>query len=502
MATMPARRRGVVPNNLRQRIDQATSEFALRQAARMLSHTLDGIPPSALTDDERCALLDTWGELGEQALVVLDQVGYGAPKPRRARRDRAHGLRRTGRLKGVLGHLPRCLALRLPTTAETHRRGEERNDGRDRWGKVSCSRTLRADHLGLLAAAGGLWEKRAQEGETWVDCTAGELVQLLEGNGRIGGRQIVRVHQLLADLEQLDLSAEVDHRPDEKPSEAHRIPGPPFSHVERRLGDRWLTSSEYVDAQGAAAVDDADMLEVHTSEHAPGEGISTIRIHLAAWFLAELADMKRNPVFIDFTVWAHLRPSARRAYAFVQGLSRDSYDGRIYFYLGRPTLYTLGITTKRLDRAGNAVSEDLTAIWHADRRYRDGAGFRRHRHADTNLPAFGCDAARRPSCPTDKARATKAPPRRPGALRGAAGRLRRHAVIAKRDVADDQLDPGAVARLGLDAARREHEQVRDAIQSSMIGAAATSREAGPFEPSAAGRHRREQSRSGDEDPAS
>ena len=86
-------------------------------------------------------------------------------------------------------------------------------------------------------------------------------------------------------------------------------------------------------------------------------------------------------------------PFRRRVYAFVQGLSRDTYDGRIYFYLAAPTLYTLGITTKRLDRAGNAVSEDLTAIWHADRRYRDGQGFRRHTHADTRLPAFGCDAA-------------------------------------------------------------------------------------------------------------
>jgi hypothetical protein len=230
--------------------------------------------------------------------------------------------------------------------------------------------------------------------------------------------------------------------------------------------------------------------------------VATIRIHLAAWLLAELAHPKLRPVFIDFNVWAHLRPSARRVYAFVQALGRDSYDQRIYFYLAPPTLYTLGITTRRLDRAGNAVSEDLTALWHADRRYHDGAGFRRHTHADTSIPAFGCDAARRPSCATDKARATKAPPRRPGALRGAAGRLRRHAIVSSRTIEDSQLDPGAVGRLGLGAARREQEQVRDAIQRSMIAAASTSREAGPFEASRAGLHRREQRRdAADEDPA-
>jgi hypothetical protein len=238
-----------------------------------------------------------------------------------------------------------------------------------------------------------------------VDCTAGELVQLLEGNGRIGGRQLARVHQLLADLEQLEITAEVDHRRDEKPSAAHRIPGAPIASVERRLGDRWLTSTEYLDARQSAA-DDADVLELHTSEHGGGEGIATIRIHLAAWFLAELGDPKRNPVFIDFTVWAHLRPSARRTYAFVQGLARDSYDGRIYFYLAAPTLFTLGITTKRLDKAGNAISEDLTAIWHADHRYHDGHGFRRHCHAERTRGSRRSGATRRAS--------RAAPPTRPG----------------------------------------------------------------------------------------
>ncbi len=504
MAVTPARRRGVVPNDLRQRIDRATPEFAVRQAARMLSHTLDGLAPSALTDGERTELLDTWGELGEQAFTVLEQVGYGARRPRRSRAERAHGLRRERRLTGVIGKLPRSLALRLPTTAETHRRGADRNDGRDRWGQVNCSRTLRSDHLGVLAAAGGLWAARARAGETWVDCTAGELVQLLERTGRIGGKQVARVHQLLSDLEQLELTADVAERSDKPGSDAHRIPATPIAKVERRLGDHWLPTDEYLGATRAAAEGTGDdVLELYASEHAPCEGIATIRIHLASWLLAELAHPERRPVYIDFAVWAHLRPSARRTYAFVQGLGRDSYDSRIYFYLAPPTLYTLGITTGRLDRAGNAVSEDLTAIWHADRRYHDGEGFRRHPHADTSIPAFGCDVAHKPSCATDTARATKAPPRRPGALRGAAGRLRRYAITSSRTVADGQLDPGAVARLGLAAARREHTQVREAIQKSMIGAAASSREPGPFKPRPAGVHRREQNRgAGDAEPGS
>jgi hypothetical protein len=61
---------------------------------------------------------------------------------------------------------------------------------------------------------------------------------------------------------------------------------------------------------------------------------------------------------------------------------------------GEPTLYTLGLRAARRDRAEAIVRHDLAAVWHADRRYHDGSGFRRHTHANTRLPAFACDAAR------------------------------------------------------------------------------------------------------------
>ena len=467
-------------------------------AARLIAGSLDGLAPAQLSGEERAELVGVWGDLGERALTVLSAVDYGAPVPRRPRSERAHGLRRERRLRGIVGKLPRALALRVPTTAETHRRGEDRNDGRDRWGEVRCSRTLRADHLGLLAAAGGLWHSRAGEGEAWVDCTAGELVALLEGGSRVGGKQIARVHRLLCELEQLDLRAQVEESAGGEASAAHRIPRGELVRVERRLGDRWLPAGEYVEASQAGS--DEDVYELHASEHAPAEGTATVRIHLSPWMRAEIGHPKRRPVIVNFTVWSHLRPSARRLYAFVQGLGRDSYDQRIYFYLAAPTLYTLGYTTARADRAANAVSEDLTALWHADRRYHEGDGFRRHTHGNTRLAAFGCDAAHRPSAPTDRACVSKAPPRRPGALRGAAGRLRRLALIARRDIADGQLDPAVVGELGLAAARREHEQVRDAVQLSLVAAAATGREPGPFAPDRAAMHRR-QARRGDEDPS-
>lgn len=519
----PKRRRGVVPNDLRQRVDCATQDFRTRMAARFIAGQLDGLHPSALTADELSELREAWGrELVDRVLLLLAQVGYGARPVRRARAERAHGLRREARLRGVLGKLPRSLALRLPTTADTHRGGGSRNDGTDRWGPVRCSRTLRADHLGLIAATCGLWHARAGEGEAHVDCTAGEFVQLLTGRRRVGGKDVAWVHGLLADLETLELYADVKDKPGKsgpKPyraapngfvtprtgepsgaSAAHRIPSSPVERVERRIGDRWVPADEYAAALVDAGQGDAvDLLEVRGAERADCPGLATIRIHLAAWVREELAHPKRRPVFVNFDVWAHLRPQSRRTYAFVQGHGRDGYDDRVYFYLGPPTLFTLGLCGQRLDRARAIVSHDLTALWHADRRYHDGKGFRAQTHAATRIPAFSCDAARIPSAPTAKAMTTKSPAKRPGDLRGAVGRLRWHSIVAARGVAVDQLDPAHVRRVGQEEAKREAELVRVAIQRSLGEAAAAAGENGPLTPNRTAWRRQEGS--ADDDPA-
>lgn len=513
MATMPkstvvpTRRRGPVPPDLRSRIDGLTQDFALRMVARLIGGQLEGLKPSTLTDAEREDLREAWGaDLDvDSALDVLERAGYGAPPGRRPRARRAYGLRREERLRGVLGKLPRALALRLPTSADTHRDGP--NDGVDRWGPVTCSRTLRASHLGILAALGGLWHQRAKEGEAHVDVTAGELVHLLTGRRRVGGRDVAWVHGLLADLEDLQLHAAVTDRvhqrgapPGGPPSEAHQVPSTPIDVVERRIGDRWVPTREYGDALAAAAADVAatDLLELRAAERSSCATIATIRVHLADWVRAELTHQTRRPVFVNLDVWAHLRPQSQRTYAFVQGLGRDDFDERIYFYLGAPTLYTLGLCGRR-DRAAAIVRHDLTAIWHADRRYHQGAGFRAQTHAATGIPAFACDAAHIASAPTPAALAAKSPPKRPSGLRGAARRLRRHSLLSPR-VRGDELDRDHVRRLGLEAARREAEQVRQSIQQSLAeGADSTQGPPRSAQAASAAWPRRQVGSDGDED---
>jgi len=97
----------------------------------------------------------------------------GRPFPRKPRRLRGPGARleERERLKGLVGKLPRAVALRLPTTSNNLLSG--RRDGRDVLGEVRCNVTLRDGALGWLAIA-GLWVKHARAGERHVDLTAGE----------------------------------------------------------------------------------------------------------------------------------------------------------------------------------------------------------------------------------------------------------------------------------------------------------------------------------------
>jgi hypothetical protein len=171
------RRRGVVPPDLAERVDQLAGDFSVRFLARtFLPARLGGLAPSALTDeecDELRELFDGQREQVDLALEVLDRVGYGRTPGRRPIAERRYGERREQALAGVIGKLPRALAKRLPTSADTHRHG--RNDGHDIYGQVRCSITLRAGHLAALAAVGGLWHSRNRAAHPYVECSASEL---------------------------------------------------------------------------------------------------------------------------------------------------------------------------------------------------------------------------------------------------------------------------------------------------------------------------------------
>jgi hypothetical protein len=320
------RHRGVVPADLAARVDEMAGDFTVRFLARMfLPARLGGLSPAVLTDDERGELRDlfsTQREQLDQALEILERVGYGRTRGRRPRSERAYGQRRGERLDGLVGKLPRALAKRLPTSADTHRHG--RNDGQDVYGSVSCSRTLRAGHLGLLAAAGGLWHSRNPAALPYCETTAGELAQLITGRRRLGGKDVAEIHRLLADLERLELSATVNAPKDGgKANMALAIPGSPVERVERRLSDgRWVDARAYQDA--LAELSDADAL---ASAQADGDGADaapgalTIRVYLARWFREQIAH--GEVVRVDLRVWARLRPVGQRLYAWLQGTHRD-----------------------------------------------------------------------------------------------------------------------------------------------------------------------------------
>jgi hypothetical protein len=415
------RRCGVAPSNLAERVDQLSTDFGVRFLARTFLPTrLAGLAPSALTADERAELRELFAEQGDQvndALKILDQVGYGQLPGRRPRAHRAHGQRRGQRLDGLVGKLPRALAKRLPTSADTHRAG--RNDGQDIYGSVACSLTLRAGHLGILAAAGGLWHSRNPQAHPYAETSAGELAQLITGRRHLGGKDVREIHRALADLEELEVSAPVNRpRDGAAPNGALAIPCSPVDRVERRLPDgRWVARAEYQHALTELADRDAITTADADKGGSVDAGGGTIRIYLAQWVREQIATGESTR--IDFRVWAHLRPVGQRLYPWIQATHRDSYDDSIDFYLADPLRYTLGLRGRRC-RAAASVRAALRQLYEADRRYNGATKWSvRGRYANTTIPAFRIKPHHRASAPTDRALARrKCAAERPAALRG------------------------------------------------------------------------------------
>jgi hypothetical protein len=432
------RRRGVIPTNLSKRLaEEARGDLARKFAAEAIARHLEGLPPALLTDVELADLVEFYDDEDyvKGGLELLAQVGYGEAKGRAPRAARAYGQRREERLKGFLGKLPRAVALRLPTSSATHRTG--RNDGRDRWGDVKCSETLRSRHVALVAAAGGLWHSRNPVGKPYAETTAGELAQLLTGRRRLGGKDIADVHRNLVELEDLEL----DVAPPAKTLDGvdprdYAMPCGPIDRVEYLLaGGRWGTAAEF--SEQLAGEDITAAIEADASS--PGEH-GTIRIYLADW--AREAIAQRHAVLIDFRVWAHLRPPGQRIYAFLQGSAKDGFDESIDFYLAEPQRYTFGLGG-RLDRAARQVRHALNALRGSDKRYAKPRKWSIvGRHAKTTIPAFLLSADG-PTSPTDAALEGKCLASRPVELRGiSAADARERARLVRNALQRAQPDPG------------------------------------------------------------
>ena len=374
---------GLIPVDLDRLLHEQELDFSTRHLAKLLAGELEGRAPLQAASRLRGDLCEAWGhDRLQQALVALDRVGYGRRFPKKPRRLRGHGARleERPRLKGLVGKLPRAVALRLPTTSNNLLSG--RRDGRDVWGPVRCNLTLRDGALGVLAIAGGLWVRHAKAGERHVDLTAGEAAYLLRAKRRASkrssGRDIAWVYEQLAALSALELEAEGG-------GEGHEIPGSPVARVLRRLEGEWVTLQEYARRVQAGAVGQA------------GAG-DTIRIVLADWFLEELGHERRRPVLIDFCVWRQLRPLARRLYAMLQATSRSEHDPeRLYVWFapvarrdGKPVgasrAFTLGFTSARLDKIAARVRTAIAELREVDQRY-EGYG-KQTTHANTDYPAF------------------------------------------------------------------------------------------------------------------
>jgi hypothetical protein len=203
------RRRGVVPADLAARVDQMAGDFTVRFLARTFLPTrLGGLSPAVLSEEERASCASCSATSASRSTrrsrfssgsVTGDREAGGLVQSARTGSVAASvwtGLWASSRERSRSGCRP-------PPT----RTAAAATTGQDIYGNVLCSQTLRCGHLGILAAAGGLWHSRNTSARPYAETTAGELAQLITGRRRLGGKDIAEIHRLLAELEQLELSA-------------------------------------------------------------------------------------------------------------------------------------------------------------------------------------------------------------------------------------------------------------------------------------------------------
>lgn len=463
LGAVAGRRRGVVPNDWQRQL-AAHGDMSARAAARQLHEHLQGLAPSALTPEELEDLAqvfaggepvdDFYRAFVAAGAALLEQIGYGRVADRRARSERRHGMRRAEELGPVVGRLPRALALVAPTSADTHRRGPNHVDGV--YGPVCCSLTLRAMHLGIVAAGLGLWMSRNPDGHPYTATTGGALAHMIYGypSLRLGGADLDRVHELLADWEAIELSAAAPEKMlDGSNPRDYAIPCSPVKRVERLLAGRWVSSAEYgklVDLSGEAI---ASALDADADQDA-GQG-AQLRIWWADWVLEAIRE--DHSVLINFATWTQLRPTAQTIYAYMQAKTVDEYDETVQFYLAAPMAARFGLRG-RLHRSARVVREALAAIRQVDARYGVRKFSVKGTWQNTKYPMFRISRDGKPSSPAART-GPKTPAFRPSANRNltAAQRAERRVAAAQR-----RRDGAPVVEKGLRYVKDQAARLRNA----------------------------------------
>ena len=373
-----------VPAGLELRLMHVQPDPVARERTLDVARMLGDREPASLARTERKKLEVLLG-LSEASLLsclaALATAGLNLkpepPEPATSRGDRRRGehddqrathdrqmrrlrVRQHRKLLRLTGKLPRALALRFPTTANTHLRGIRA--GEDIYGPLECNFSPRDGHLGFIAIACARWHGDSAPSETFADIALGELAFLLRGairrNEFVGGRDIAWVLRLAHELSLLRVKATVDRNglplPDDR-----QIPSSPITAITVKLAN-----GDFVPVK--AFLEDVDAHEEKISTR------TVIRVGLAEWVRRELAHPTRRPTFINFDVWCCLRPLSRRMYAWLQARTLDERTGMVEVYFAEPLRFTLGLTAKRQDRVEKTCVHALNQIHAVDERYRNG----------------------------------------------------------------------------------------------------------------------------------
>lgn len=331
-----------IPAALSRRFEDSADFFGKRTLGRIWT-LLEGQPFTGSTKHLKIFREDplySFDDLNALAPLYNDLIAKEAPT--RRERDRNAGTRKRRDLKDLVAVLPLGFAERFPLRIDNRISGPIAHE--DMYGPVSCDRTLRPIHLGLIAHLSGLYRHRQVYGDRGMVTPDGKLLTSasklywsLVSTGSPGGDGLTHMRRAIEDLIECDMSAKTTKQLHK--SRDRTIWGNPIVNVQRLVvrENGELVWADFDSPYPTATTTDA-----------------TLMFELAPWYRDALDGAIRDLVFFDMSVWRELRPFEARVFVYLQSKRRKpirssrngSYMG-LHFFAAGPLLFQLGLTASR-----------------------------------------------------------------------------------------------------------------------------------------------------------
>lgn len=335
---------------------RATNSREMAFALRKVYRAIGGTPIGDKTREAAQAELVDYGfgDLLPTIEPVYNHVleNVTIARPRRYN----HGARLSRQLGNLTCVLPTGLAQRFPLVIDRKHRGEVRHE--DKYGQVYCSTTLRPQHLGIVAAACGIYANRGFYEDKGIVTPDGDvmlserkLYWLGISTGDPGGAGLTEIRRLLTSLAGAQMWA-TQFAPDERARS--RAFGANTSASQKTIRDRTIESNPVASIERLVVAEDGPIWAAVDDPRPTAVGHElTIKIELAPWCRNRLDHDTKGRVIFAMKAWRALSPEAARLMVLLQAerarainLERRQFTG-IHFFAGKQFCYQLGLRSAR-----------------------------------------------------------------------------------------------------------------------------------------------------------